>query len=124
MIYSRLIYISQEDNNMLGVMLDCSRNAVLKPESVKTFAKIIKAMGYDTLMLYTEDTYEIPEYPWFGYMRGRYTQAELREIDDYAYMLGIEVIPCIQTLGHLATTIRWNYAAKMSDTSDEEKQRD
>ena len=33
-------------------------------------------------------------------------------------MLGIEVIPCIQTLGHLATTIRWRYAAKMSDTSD------
>ena len=42
---------------MLGVMIDCSRNAVLKPQTVKAFADMIKAMGYDTLMLYTEDTY-------------------------------------------------------------------
>lgn len=101
-----------------GVMVDCSRNAVINVKTVKEYLNYLALMGLDMIMLYTEDTYEIPEYPWFGYMRGRYTQAELREIDDYAYMLGIEVIPCIQTLGHLATTIRWRYAAKMSDTSD------
>ena len=44
---------------MLGVMIYCSRNAVMKPKAVKQFADIIKAMGYDTLMLYTEDTYEV-----------------------------------------------------------------
>jgi hexosaminidase len=44
--------------------------------------------------LYTEDTYQIPDEPFFGYLRGAYTEAELREIDDYAYALGIEVVPC------------------------------
>lgn len=27
---------------MLGVMIDCSRNAVMKPEKVKQFADVIK----------------------------------------------------------------------------------
>ena len=33
---------------MLGVMLDCSRNAVMKPETVKHYANIVKKMGYNT----------------------------------------------------------------------------
>ena len=40
-------------------------------------------MGYDTLELYTEDTYEIEGEPYFGYMRGRYTAREIKEIDVY-----------------------------------------
>ncbi len=38
---------------MLGVMLDCSRNSVMKPEKVKNFAQIIKNIGFNTLMLFT-----------------------------------------------------------------------
>lgn len=50
-------------------------------------------MGYNTLMLYTEDTYEVDGQPYFGYMRGRYSKAELRELDDYAAEKGMELIP-------------------------------
>ena len=60
-------------SNMLGVMIDCSRNAVMNVESVKKYASVIKKMGYNTLMLYTEDTFEIPEQPLFGLLRGRYS---------------------------------------------------
>ena len=56
-------------------------------------------MGLDMLMLYAEDSYVVPERPYFGYMRGRYSADETREIDRYAQMLGIELIPCMQTLG-------------------------
>ena len=42
-----------------GVMLDCSRNAVMKVEEVKKFAAILKKFGYNMMMLYTEDTYEV-----------------------------------------------------------------
>ena len=59
----------------LAVMIDCSRNGVMKPEKVKEFALLIKNMGYNALMLYTEDTYEVENEPYFGYMRGRYTIA-------------------------------------------------
>ena len=92
---------------MDGVMIDCSHNGVMKPEVAKTYIRYIALMGLDTIMLYTRDTYEIPEYPYFGYMRGRYTQKELKELDDYADSYGVEMIPCIQTLAHLEDAFRW-----------------
>ena len=58
-------------------------------------------MGMNLGMMYTEDTYEVPGQPYFGYQRGRYTYEELHALDDYADMLGIELCPCVQTLGHL-----------------------
>ena len=68
---------------MLGVMLDCSRNAVMRVETVKKYAEIIKQMGYNTLMLYTEDTYEVNNQPFFGHLRGRYSKAEIKEMDSF-----------------------------------------
>lgn len=44
-------------------------------------------------------------------MRGGYSIDELKEIDDYAYEMGVEVIPCIQTLGHLEQYLKWGITA-------------
>ena len=92
---------------MLGAMLDCSRNAVIKVDKAKEFALALHRMGYNTLLLYMEDTYEIEGHPYFGHLRGRYSQEELRELDGYCRSIGIELIPCIQTLGHLARIFQW-----------------
>ena len=92
---------------MFGVMLECSRNAVMNVASVKKYAEILKKMGYNTLMLYTEDTYEVEGQPYFGHLRGKYTKAELKEIDAFCNRLGIELIPCIQTLAHLNAIFQW-----------------
>ena len=92
---------------MMGVMLDCSRNAVMRVESVKKYAEIIKKMGYNTLMLYTEDTYEVNNQPLFGHLRGRYSKKELKEIDAYCNEIGIELVPCIQTLAHISSIFKW-----------------
>ncbi|KAI8344500.1 family 20 glycoside hydrolase [Chlamydoabsidia padenii] len=101
-----------------GVMIDCSRNGVLKVKSVQQLLCYMAMMGLNMLQLYTEDTYEIEGEPMFGYMRGRYTSRELRRIDDYAYDLGIEVIPCIQTLGHLGQILQWPHYAYLCDNSE------
>lgn len=98
----------------LCCMVDCSRNAVMTVASLKRFMQMLKAMGYNAVMLYTEDTYEIPEYPFFGYMRGRYTIEEMKEIDSYGRELGIEVIPYIQVLGHLEMALKWDFLPKES----------
>ena len=90
-----------------GVMFDCYRNAVLTVEALKGFLRKMALMGLNLGMMYTEDTYEVPEQPFFGYKRGRYTYDELKALDDYADMLGIELIPCIQTLGHLDRVMKW-----------------
>ncbi|MDR1280645.1 MAG: beta-N-acetylhexosaminidase [Opitutaceae bacterium] len=101
-----------------GLMVDCSRNAVLTVAAAKALLLKMAAMGLNRLMLYTEDTYELTEYPYFGYMRGRYTKTELREIDAFAAALGIEVVPCLQTLGHLRSALRWPCANDIKDTDD------
>lgn len=110
----------RQDNRfeMLCYMADMSRNAVFNIKSCKRMIRYLALMGYDSMMLYTEDTYEIPEYPYFGRMRGRFSQEELRELDDYADMFGIELIPCIQALAHLNCIFRWPSLEPMQDIGD------
>lgn len=102
----------------LGASFDLSRNAVLRPEALRRLLCWLALMGYNEAYLYTEDTYELPEYPFFGYMRGRCTEEELRGLDAWAAELGIELIPCIQTLGHLERFLHWESSAPLRDTPD------
>lgn len=101
-----------------GLMLDMSRNSVMTPEEVKRFATTMKKLGYNMLQLYTEDTYEIPEEPFFGYLRGRYTQEEMKDMVGYCDSIGVELIPCIQTLAHLPAIFRWDAYRSVRDTGD------
>ena len=57
----------------LGIMIDMSRNAIMSVAALKKFFVYLAKMGYKRVMLYTEDTYEVAEEPYLGYMRGRYT---------------------------------------------------
>lgn len=101
-----------------GVMIDCSRNAVPNVDGLKKFFDIISKMGYNFAMLYTEDTYEVDGEPFFGYKRGRYSVSELSELDKFAASVGIELIPCIQTLAHLKTILRWDEYRPIYDIDD------
>ena len=91
-----------------GVMLDVSRNAVITIDTYKWYLPLLKKMGYNCVFLYSEDTYYVEGEPYFGYMRGRYTEDEMRELDEFASSIGIEVIPCVQALAHVNAFLRWN----------------
>ncbi len=102
-----------------GVMLDCSRGAVYTVPAIQKFIDLIAQMGYGSLQLYTEDVYTLEGEPYFGYMRGRYSEDELRSLDAYAAEQGIELIPCIQTLAHLGGITRWGYPyGAVTDNAD------
>lgn len=123
--------VESEQNNVLefskteqiqfsfnGLMYDSARNGVLNVERTKDFLEMMAIMGHTVYMPYIEDIYELDE-PFFGYMRGRYSIAELKEIDDYAFDLGIELIPCIQTLAHMGQFTRWEAVkSKYTDIDD------
>lgn len=106
------------NKNMLGVMADCSRNAVMTVKTAEKLIDMLSKMGYNTIMLYTEDTYEVDGEPFFGYLRGRYSKEELLSLDKYASEKGIELIPCIQTLAHLGTIFHWQEYAAVNDVND------
>lgn len=100
----------------VGPMFDLSRNGVLTVDSFQLLLRKMALMGMNTVMLYMEDTYELEGEPYFGYMRGRYSQEELRAIDDYADLFGIEAFPSIQTLAHLEEFLKWEAAKEYKDT--------
>ena len=102
----------------LTYMLDSSRNAVMKTNEVKRLIRYLAAMGYNSLMLYTEDTYVVKKYPYFGYLRNPYTKEDIKEIDEYAKMFGVELIPCIQTLAHFNSLIRHYSMTNLFDCND------
>ena len=102
----------------LGIMIDCSRNAVKTVEHVKEIVDNLALMGYNQIQLYTEDTYEVEGEPYWGYMRGRYTSEEIKEIDAYCRGYEIELVPCIQTLAHLNNIMRWERFKRIRDIDD------
>ena len=100
----------------IGAMLDVARNQARSVKAIKKQLDYLAVMGYSSLMLYLEDMVELPSRPYFGYMRGRYTVKELREIDDYAASYGIEVIAAVQCYGHMDNYLIWREAAPIKDT--------
>jgi hypothetical protein len=107
-----------EDNFFAGIstMIDVSRCAVFKVDAVKKLLDRLALMGYNMAMMYTEDTVKLEGLPYFGYMRGAYTKEEIREMDDYAFEYGIEMIPCLECYGHMEKYLRWHVAAPIKDT--------
>lgn len=117
-LYRKETKMNETPFRRMGTMLDCSRNAVMNVNSLKKWIDICAKIGFNTVLLYTEDTYEIPEEPYFGYLRGRYSQAEIKEVDAFAKERGVELIPCIQTLAHVNGIVRWPAFAPIIDTAD------
>jgi hypothetical protein len=100
-----------------GLMIDVSRNGVIKVDYLKKIVRILSLMGLNHLTLYTEDTYEVSGHPLIGYQRGAYSKNELKDISQYAKCFGIEMFPCIQTLGHMEQILKFDAYLNVKDTS-------
>lgn len=110
--------IKDHQFNVVGTMIDLSRNAVFKVDYFKHVIRKQASLGYNEIWLYMEDVYELTNYPKFGYLRGRYSKEELIELVSYANLFGISLIPCIQTLGHMGQFLRWFSNTKLKDQPD------
>jgi len=100
----------------LGAMIDVSRGRVLKVDYLKGRFQRMKEMGYNSVMLYTEDTFKLDGEPKWGYMRGGYTKDDVRALKAEADRLGMTMIPCLETLGHLEQPLRWSEYKDISNT--------
>ncbi|MAE61681.1 MAG: beta-N-acetylhexosaminidase [Planctomycetaceae bacterium] len=91
----------------------------MKVDHLKKWLRRLALLGFNAAKLYTEDTYQLPGEPYFGYCRGAYTADELRQINAFAKRLGIEMIGCIQGLAHLTQVLKWGHAyGEVRDTAD------
>jgi len=102
-----------------GVMIDVSQgNAVINLSQYEKLFARMALMGLDMFMIYMEDNYLVEGEPYFGYLRGRYTEQDLKTCDDIAFALGIEIIPCIQTLAHLIDALKWDCYKDIKEDDD------
>ena len=101
-----------------GEMLYNSRNSVLNMKTAKEVIMYSALLGLDNVLLYNEETFEVPEDPYFGYMRMGYSKKDVRELTDFAKGFGVTIVPCIQTLAHLAQTLRWACHRDICDAGD------
>ena len=100
-----------------GILLDCTRGNIMTVSAFKVWVRKLAMMGCNRVMLYVKDAYQLPDEPYFGYMRGAYSQEEIREMDCYAQKLGVELSAAIQVMGHLEPIMRWPVYQKIRDTS-------
>ena len=102
----------------LGMLLCNSCNAVRTVDHYKQIIRNLALLGYNQVYVSTDNTFEVPNEPFVGYMRGRYTIRELIEIDEYAARFGIEAIHCFQTLAHQLQLLRWPAYGGITDMFD------
>ncbi len=102
----------------LGYMADCSRNAVLRVETIKELIRTLSLMGYHFLGLYIEDTIRVEGEPYTGYMRGAYSREEIQEAAAYAEIFGMELRPYVQTLAHFNQLMRYPHYQEFTDVDD------
>ena len=101
-----------------GAMIDMSRNAVMKVDAVKQMLVKLAMMGYESVQVYTEDTLKVAAEEYMGYGRGAYYREEIQEMDRFAQMFGIELIPCIECLAHLNQLCLYSRYSLMMDCGD------
>ena len=80
-----------------GTMIDLSRGAVFSVSYLKEIIMKNAMLGANQVWLYLEDVYDL-DVPYFGYLRGKYSKAELQEVVEFAQTLGGRNYSSIQTL--------------------------
>lgn len=100
-----------------GILLDVSRNAALNLTSLKYFIRHTAIAGLNAVSLYLEDMYEVDDLPYFGYTRGRYSKKDIKELCVYGDMYGVELIPDIETFGHLEKYLGYECTSPIRNNS-------
>ncbi|MCZ6465018.1 MAG: family 20 glycosylhydrolase [Proteobacteria bacterium] len=84
-----------------GIMLDVSRGKVPTAESLRQLVDLCVRLKLNTLMLYTEHTFRFHRHPKIGADDSPMDAETVRELDRYAAERHVELIPTLQSLGHM-----------------------
>ena len=90
----------------LGVLIS-SCGTLRSVDTLKEFMNYLAKLHYNTLYLDITAGYGLEGEPFFAYLRAKYSNEEMKELDAHAKSLGITLIPTIQTLAHLGFMFRW-----------------
>lgn len=97
-------------------MLDISRDKVPTMATLRTIADILQTFGYNQFQLYIEHSFQYSRHEPAWKNASPVTPSEIRELDAYCRMIGIELVPNQNSFGHLENWLKlpeYNHLAAM-----------
>lgn len=86
---------------MRGISDDISRGQISTMENFKKIIRFLAMNKMNVYMPYVENLFEFNSYPEFGEGRAPLTTEEVAQLDEYAKLYHVEIIPIFETLGHM-----------------------
>ncbi len=89
-----------------GVMLDVSRDRVPGPATLQRLLDLWAELKINQVQLYTEHTFAYPSHPDVWREASPLTPEEVRALDRACAERAIELVPCLNTFGHMERWLR------------------
>jgi hexosaminidase len=99
-----------------GVMLDVSRGKVPTAETLRSLVDLAVRLKLNALMLYVEHTFRFRRHPRIGAGWDPLDAETLRDLDAYAAARHVELVPSLQSLGHMDKILRIPAYAHLAET--------
>ncbi len=99
-----------------GLLLDISRGKVPTLETLKGLVDFMVRLKLNLLMLYTEHVFQFRRHPLIGKDASPMSAEELRELDEYARRRHVELVPTLQSLGHMHQILKYPRYQKLAES--------
>ncbi len=84
-----------------GISDDISRGQISTMENLRKIIRFIAMYKMNVYMPYIENLFAFSKYPDFSKGRDPLTPAQVSELDSYAAIYHVQIIPAFETLGHM-----------------------
>ena len=101
-----------------GVMLDVSRGKIPTLDTLKHVVDVIASFKINVLQLYTEHAFAARRHPRIGEVWGALSPEELVTLDRYCRERYVELIPCLQSFGHLRRMLELPEYARLTESGE------
>lgn len=99
-----------------GLMLDVSRGKVPTEQSLGELIDLCAVLRLNVLMLYTEHTFRFRRHPEIGLEAGSLDAATMRRLDARARARFVDLVPCLQSLGHMEHILKLPAYRQLAET--------
>lgn len=108
--------IDQPDFRDRGIMLDVSRGKVPTRKTLEELVDLCSRLRLNVLMLYIEHTFDFRRHPEIGKGASPLNAETMLALDVYAADRGVELIPCLQSLGHMERILEIDRYAPLAES--------
>lgn len=106
----------QPDFRDRGLMVDISRGKVPTRETLEQIVDLCSKLRLNVLMLYVEHTFDFQRHPEIGEGASPLSAETVLALDTYSKDRGVELVPCLQSLGHMERILSLDRYAKLAES--------